>query len=194
MSIILDLFGSAIIGGYVILIGMRMLATMGDTIVASGTTVSTQESMVDAIATMESDFRKIGYGVTEAKNSIAIADSNRIRFRADMNRDGSVDSVEWYLGPRLAKFTDRSVHYLFRRYNGGQPMIAAANVVYFRLRYLDQTGNPTAFTTNIAMIETTLELSSQYKVVDQVNPDSLVYAKTMWRQTRLASRNLTRHG
>jgi hypothetical protein len=194
MSIVLDLIGSAIVAGYVIFLGLRMNSTMSSTATASTTTVNIQEEMMNTTTILESDLKKIGYGLSDPTIAVAVADSNKIRFRADMNRDGTVDSVEWYVGNALAKYTDRDVRILYRKYNNQSATIAAVGVTTFRLKYLDQDGTQTSITTNIAMIEMTLALSSLYKVADQVNPDSVGYVTTLWRQGRLSTRNLTRHG
>jgi hypothetical protein len=44
------------------------------------------------------------------------------------------------------------------------------------------------------MIESTIAISSPFKVVDQVNPDKTQYATTIWRQGRTSTRNTKRHG
>jgi len=50
----------------------------------------------------------------------------------------------------------------------------------------------------IYIIETTLQVESPYRVQDQVITDQsyedMGYATAFWRQTRLASRNIKRHG
>ena len=50
----------------------------------------------------------------------------------------------------------------------------------------------------IHIIELTLQVESPYKVQDQVITDlsyeDMGYAVAFWRQTRLASRNIRRHG
>ena len=44
------------------------------------------------------------------------------------------------------------------------------------------------------MIEIALRVESPYKVQDAVNTDNTQYAAAFWRQTRLSSRNIKRHG
>lgn len=193
MSILIDLIGSTIVAGYVIFLALRVNMNMGSTASASTTNVTIQEAIVNTAAIIESDFKKIGYDVVDARDAIAIADSNKIRFRADMTRDGVIDSVEWYVGSPLAKYTDRQVRVLYRKFNN-QATIAAIGVTIFKLKYLDQDGVQTNVTSKIAMIETTLALSSLYKVSDQVNPDSVGYVTTIWREGRLSTRNIKRHG
>lgn len=194
MTVILDMICSTIVAGYIILLGLRLNNDLVNTTTTSTTNANVQESMVDVISVLESDFRKIGFNVPDPKNSIAIADSNQMRFRADMNHDGIVDSVEWYVGNVIVKSGDLSVRVLYKRYNGGTPAVMAHGITDFKLKYLDQDGVQTSVLSKIWIIETTLSVSSYYKVADQVNPDISKYASVMWRQTRLASRNIKRHG
>ncbi len=194
MSVAIDLIASVIIAGYVLLMGLRLNMDLSSTAVASTTNVNVQEAMAEVANTFELDLKKIGYGLPDPSAAIAVADSNRLRFRSDMNRDGVTDSVEWYVGNPLPQYTDRVVRMLYRKYNNGTPLLVATCVITFRLKYLDQDGTVTTSLTNIALIETTLEISSPYKVADQVNPEVQEYITTLWRQSRVASRNLKRHG
>lgn len=194
MSTMIDLIGSAIIAGYVVMIGLGLNMNVNSAAVASTTTVTTQEFIVAAAQTLESDLKRMGFGLPDPIYTVALADSNRIRFRADMNRDGIIDSVEWYTAAHVTKANGLTVRTLFRKYNDGPPFVIATNVKTFTLKYLDQDGTATTTLTAIAMIESTLEISSPYQVADQVNPDNQDFVTTIWRQTRLASRNLRRHG
>jgi hypothetical protein len=197
----IDLIGSVIIAGYVILLGLRLNMNLNDNSIATSTNVNLQEAMVDIVQTIESDFKKIGFGLPDPTLAVAYADSQKIRFRADMDRNGTVDSVEWYVGNSVLKVTGNGIirdslyaRNLYRKYNNGTGMLAAVNVTQFSLKYLDQDGVATATLSNINMIESTIAISSPFKVVDQVNPDKTQYATTIWRQGRTSTRNTKRHG
>ena len=194
MAIVLDLLGSVLVAGYVIVLGLRMNMTMSATTSASMTNVNIQEAMVTTTASIESDLKKMGYGLADPSTAIAIGDSNRIRFRADMKPFGSIDSVEWYVGSRLAKYTDRDVRILYRKANNGTAAIAAIGVTRFNLKYLDQNGTITSDMAQVSMIEMTLAISSLYKVADQLKSDTTDYVTTQWRLGRLSVRNIVRHG
>ena len=206
MSVVLDLVGSIVIAAFVILTGLKFNETIVGASHASKAGLNVQESLVDIVQSIEYDFRKIGYGVSNPGGSITIADSNHLQFRADMvdgsgdpHPDGIVDVVDWYVGPPLHKFPNDSVRVLYRQVNGGTPVGAAGlGVTQFKLRYLDQDGQPTNVLSRIWIIETTLRVESIYKVQDQVIRDqdyaSMGFAAAFWRQTRLASRNIKRHG
>lgn len=194
MPVIFDLIGSAIIAGYVLLLGLNINANIASSSVASTTTLNVQESMAEAVRGIEYDLKKIGYGLADPADALALADSNKIRFRADLNRDGIADSVEYYLGSPLAKFPGQNVRTLYRKFNNGAPTIVAPCVRQFKLAYLDQAGLPTILAAKMSMMEITIELISPYKIVDQVNPDKQGYMTTLWRQSRITTRNILRHG
>jgi hypothetical protein len=198
MSIVLDLIGSIVIASFVILMGLRLNQSISGNADASKANLNVQESLVDIVRTIEYDFRKIGYNVPDPQNSIVTADSNRIVFRADMDRDGVVDTVEWCVTDPIGGFPNPNIRKLNRRVNGSPFVGAALGVTQFKLKYLNQDGGPAMFKSQIWIIEMTLKIESPYKVQDQVITDQsyqdMGYAAAFWRQTRLASRNIKRHG
>jgi hypothetical protein len=206
MSVIIDLIGSVVIAGLVILMGMRFNQTIVEASHASKAGLNVQESLVDIVQTIEYDFRKIGYGLSNPATAIVVADSEHLQFRADMvdtygrpRPDGIIDVIDWYIGPKVHRFPNDSVRVLYRKVNNGTPVGAAGlGVTQFKLRYLDQDGNPTNVLSQMWIIETTLRVESIYKVQDQVKRDEdyarMGFAAAFWRQTRLASRNIKRHG
>ena len=206
MSIIIDLIGSIVIASLVMLMGLRFNQTIVEASHASKAGLNVQEALVDIVQSIEYDFRKIGYGLTNPKFALVIAESEHIRLRADMvdatgkpKPDGVIDVIDWYVGPKVHKFPNDSVRVLYRQVNGGAPVGAAGlGVTQFKLKYLNQDGQPTTVLSQIWIIETTLRVESIYKVQDQVKRDqdyaSMGFAAAFWRQTRLASRNIKRHG
>ncbi|MBI5471154.1 MAG: hypothetical protein HY961_02280 [Ignavibacteriae bacterium] len=194
MAVILDMIGSVLISGYVILLILRINFNMSSASDSATTNLGIQESLVDAMSSVESDFRLAGFNVPDPKNSIAIADSQRIRIRVDLDNNNTVDSVEWYVGAPLAKYTDRQVRILYRRVNNGTPLGIAYGVTTFKLKYFDQDGIQTSVLSMISVIEVSIAVSSTYKIADQIDPTQQGYASAFWRQTRLSSRNIKRHG
>ncbi len=200
MSIMIDLIGSSMIAALVILIGVTLNSNVLGNTQASQANLNVQEAMVDIVRTLEYDFRKMGYGVPETELAIVDTGATYIKFKADIDSlgfpvpDGIVDIIEWNLGPPMTWMPNPNVRTLYRRINGGPWTGASLGVVNFKLRYLNQSGGPPVSIGAIAIIETTLEIQSPYKVQDQVITDQYSgYADAFWRQTRLASRNINRH-
>ena len=46
--------------------------------------------------------------------TIVLADTSHIKFLADMDRNGKVDTVEWYAGPPLTTLPNPNVRVLYR--------------------------------------------------------------------------------
>lgn len=199
MSVMLDLIGSLVIASFVILMGLRLNATIAGSADASMANLNVQESMAELVRNLEYDFRKIGYDVPDPKKSIAIADTGHLKFYANMDRTGGIDSVEWFIGPPLTTLPNPKVRVLYRRYNNEDAGGAAGlGVTEFKLKYLNAKGDTIAPLdvsrySQIWVIEVSLRVESPYKVQDAVNTDIADYAAAYWRQTRLASRNLVRH-
>ncbi len=196
MSVMLDIIGSVIIGAYVLLMGIRLNSNIGDHVQASMVTLSLQESLVDAIRTMESDFRKIGYGTLDPRTALEVTEPDHIRFKSDLNRDGFIEHIDWALVKTVDASGDTAM-VLNRQVSGEPPMMVLSDVTSFRLDYLTETGDPADTTVKgqIMEIQTALKIRSPYKVADAVKgSDDPKEVEGFWRQTRLTSRNLRRHG
>ncbi len=198
MSVVLDVLMSTMVAAFVLLQGLRLNFMVIDNRDAATAQTNVQQSLVDAVAYIESDFRRIGYGLTDPKLAIAIADSDRIRFRADIDLDGDIDSVQWRLGPPLGLTGNPNIRHLFRKVNNGAEEPTANGVTNFKLKYLTVDGAPTSTLSQVWIIETILAVESPYKTRDQVKMDEtyeeMGYATSFWKQTRLATRNIKRHG
>lgn len=197
MATLIDLVGSVFIGAFVILLGIDLNQSVAGSVDAAAASVNVQESLVEIVQWLEHDLRKIGYGVTDPKNAIVISSPGLIRFKADMNRDGVTDNVDWYIANPHRAASGDTVYNLYRKMNSNTPELAGVDITTFSLRYLKEDGAPADTTTKsqIWIVETTLKVQSPYEVADDVKGnDELGTVKGFWRQTRLASRNIKRHG
>jgi len=198
MSIVLDLIGSVVIASFVILMGLRLNQSISGSADSSNADLNVQESLVDIVRNIEYDFRKIGYNVPDPENSIIRDDSDHITFRGDINHDGTIDTVQWWVTGPIGGFPNPNIRKLYRQVNSDPPVGAALGVTQFTLKYMNQDGGPIVFLSQIWIIEMTLKVESPYKVQDEVITDqtynNMGYAAAFWRQTRLASRNIKRHG
>ena len=200
----LDLIGSVVIAAFVILMGLRLNETISGSADATMAGLNVQESMAELVRNLESDFRKAGYNVPDPTRTIVIADTSHIKFCADMDRNGIVDTVEWYAGPPLTTLPNPNVRVLYRNvtdstgvWSGGGA--AGLGVTQFHLKYYTQTGDSiapldAANYSKIWIIEIGLRVESPYKVQEAVNAENTDYVASFWKQTRLASRNIKRHG
>jgi hypothetical protein len=205
MSIMLDLISSVVIGSLVILIGLRLNATIAGTGDSSKAQLNVQENAVDVVRTLEYDFRRIAYNSSTPTQCILYFDTSDIQFQGDIDGSGGavmdvgLDIVEWKLGDPVDGLQNPRIRNLMRRvaYDGGpwgDWMPVGLGVTVFHLAGYDRTGLPTNDRLLIRIIETTLQVENPYLTQDQVNQDSLSFSKIFWRQTWLTSENLKRHG
>jgi len=204
MSVMLDLIGSLVIAGFVILMGLRLNETISGSADASMAGLNVQESMSEVVQWIESDFRKAGFNVPDPTQTIVLADTSHIRFLSDVNRDGHIDTVDWYLGPPMTTVPNPNARLLYRTVTDSTGALGGSGpmgflVTQFHLRYFQQFGDSVrpldaSNYNKIWVIEIALRVESPYKVQDVVNTDNSQYAASFWKQTRLASRNIKRHG
>jgi len=206
MSVMLDLIGSMVVASFVILFGLRLNQSIAGSRDASMANLNVQQSLADVVRSVEYDFRKIGFDTPDPSRSLAIADSGHIKFYANMQRrygpGGAplLDSVEWFTAPAPVSSAGHPVKTLYRKFDEDEPVGSAGmGITQFAITYFDQDGQAVApgvpsLYGKIAVIEVTLNVESLYKVQDAVNGDTTAYAAAYWRQTRMTSRNLRRHG
>lgn len=190
---IMDLLISAVIGGILMLLLFRLNENAAGNTFAYGGELTVQETLVSTVRMLEADLRLIGCSIKQelipdASLAILYADTSTIRFLADIELKGTVDTVCYYLGSRteLEETPNPLDRVLHRRVNGitdGQSI----GVVRFSLKYFDVLKNPVALPafapTGIASIQIDLELQNPSAYKDD-------YKSAFWRQLRFAARNL----
>jgi hypothetical protein len=145
MSDWLDLMGSFIIGGVV----MLMLASFNTTVSTSASQNLfegvTQRQIVSSSSAMEEDLYKAGF--KEPGEKIAVADSNEIKFFGDLGNNGSMDTVRYSLGntAELAGTSNPDDRYLYRTLNSDVPQPLHV-VTSFYLSYFDSLGQQINYT------------------------------------------------
>ena len=193
-STIIDIVGSILIGGALMIILWRLNdATTQNTYNYSGE-LSLQQNLATTAEIIEYDFRKIGYcsdwnKIPDPSKSIILADSNKIKFLTDIQSDGIVDTMYYYLGPtsELTQTENPRDRILYRVVNGETPKGANLGITQFKMVYFNALGDtikfPIAKPGEIASMEinVTVENTSAY---DQQ------YSSAFWRQIRLVARNL----
>lgn len=96
MSTILDLVGSYMIGGLVLLGIVGMIFYFSSVSQQAQLSQVAQKSIAEAGSVIEYDFNKLGYRV-ESGNKISGLSDSTISFRSDLNNDGTIDSISYKL-------------------------------------------------------------------------------------------------
>ncbi len=193
-STLIDIMGSIIIGGML----MMILFRLNDAAVANsfqfGGELLIQKNLVEVVDLLEFDLRKIGYCADWKKlpnpsKYIVSVDKNSIKYLTDVDSDGNVDSLSYYLGPasELSKTANPRDRMLYRKVNNERPLAANLGVTAFEFTFFDVFGNQIPFP--IAVPGEIQSMQIDIAVEDIAAYDEN-YQRIFWRQIRLAARNL----
>ena len=202
-STLIDILGSTLIGGMLLLILLRLNDSGVQNTYMYGGELIVQQNLVDAVKLLEYDFRKIGFCADWKKlpdplKYIVSADSNKIKFLTDIDSDGNVDTMTYFTGPtsELLNTPNPRDRLLYRVVNGATPRGSNLGVTEFNLVYYDNFGNilpcPVASPSLIQKMQINIRVEDVYGYdTDNVNKsNSEMYANAFWRQIRLVARNL----
>lgn len=177
MSTMLDLVGSFVIGGMLLIMILNVNTNFNQMSTEDRLELMVQENLAELIAEIEYDFRKIGYGVQNPALAISSADTSSITFWADLDNDGSLDQVTYLLGlpgevPGTANPRDRILH----RTVNGQSIGNSLGVVDFQLTLYDVSGS---VTTDVSMTK----YLDYYLLLESPFPVDSTYARSAWTGT-----------
>ena len=190
MGYLLDIVGSFIIAGMVIMILLAVnINNNASSNVILFTTIE-QRQMTDVSELIEYDFYKLGYRISGEK--IAVADSNEIMFYTDIDNNDVADSIHYYLGETsdytiTANPNDRL---LYRRRNDADSVSTSIPVVGFNLSYFDSIGNTLDYSslTSAAGREIIKSIKVEIKVEsDEMYDDQ--YRASEWKK-KISPKNL----
>lgn len=193
-STLLDIMGSTIVGGLLLLILLRLYGAVSGNSIIYGSDRSLQRSLAETAAVIEYDFRKMGYcedpfKLTEESQIIIVADTHFISFYTDTDRDGNLDVMSYFLSDSTALLETKNPRdrILYRQINNELPFMISTNITEMNMEYYDVFGNhlpsPVASPLEIA------HMRISFKVED---PEAFneEYSQAYWQQVRLTSKNL----
>lgn len=189
MNTIIDLLGGAFIGGLVtfMIINLNMFSTR--TQVSSDSELQLQQNSKTLAEILDHDLRKIGYKVSTGK--IVTADSNKITFRGDIDRNGSIDVVTYTSSnTEVAKSTKNPKDIiLYRIVNGDTSKGPSLGLTRLKFTYLDTNNQPTTTISNIKYIKSELWVESAEPIENPGKPGQNKYLFTYW-EMKINPRNL----
>ncbi len=192
---ILDIIGSTIIGGFLLLILFRLNASATENTYNYGSSLNAQQSLTLISKVIDYDFSKIGYVNGQAPDydgAIKLADSTHFEFYADMNNDGKIDSVSYLLGPAsdLSNTPNPSDRMLYRTVNYTIPpeVTKITGVTIFRLNYFDASNHlmsfPITHPENIVRVQVLLK-------TENAEPMNGQFASAFLQKTEYIGYNIT---
>ncbi|OGV11850.1 MAG: hypothetical protein A3J84_02690 [Ignavibacteria bacterium RIFOXYA2_FULL_37_17] len=204
-STLLDILGSTIAGGLLLMILMRMNdASVENNYFYSGERI-VQQNLVEVVKLLEFDLRKIGYCnnwqlMPIPSMAITQADSNGITFLTDIVTpsdpygDGVLDVMHYYLGPtsELTATPNPYDRLLYRVANSQTPAGSNLGLTQFKLTYFDANGDkitsmPASPPFGIAAIQIDISVENTAAYGNDYSADKRI----IWRQVRLPARNFT---
>ena len=182
MNILLDLMGSTIIGGLIVSMIINFNVFQSNSIFSSDSELQLQQNAKTLAEILNHDFRKIGYRYDNT--AFVEADSERISFYSDVDRDGNIDLVTYMLGDttEVSGTTNPRDRILYRIVNSDTIGGPSLGLTKAKFSYLDAVGAETATFTNIAYVRAELWIES----IEQVDGE---YLFTYWEMT-INPRNL----
>ncbi len=205
MAAILDVIGSTILGGMLLLIVLNANDMAMESQSIQNGDVLVQEILVSTVRLIEGEFRNMGFGVPEGTTVVLQADSSSVSFLCDLGRDGGlIDTVSYFVGDttELLRTQNELDRYLYRKVNGQTPSKVGV-VTRFKLQYETRSMEilpipvPADRRSEIHLIEVTVEVQNPYAISKrqaEINPGDRTakFSSALWQQTRLASQNTRR--
>jgi hypothetical protein len=193
-STLIDIVGSTLIGGVLMVILWRVNdATTQNTYNYSGE-LALQQNLATTAEVIEYDFRKIGYcadwnKIPDPSKSIILADSNKIKFLTDIQSDGIVDTMYYYLGPtsELSQTENPRDRILYRVIDSETPTGANMGITQFKMVYFNALGDTISFPITKPSLIASMEINI---TVENTAAYDQQYSSAFWRQIRLVARNL----
>ena len=178
MSIIIDIVGSIILAGLLILTVNTGVADLNKTTYEQTYTLNTQTNMVTLARIIEHDFVKIGFRADDPV--VLVADSQQLSFQSDLYNDGSLETVTYSVGaptdPPASATENPRDFILYRELSGESPLGLSAGLVEFNLTYLDSTGAVTTSPNEVDAIQVRMRLETE----EPVDGD---YLGVFWEKT-----------
>jgi hypothetical protein len=193
-NVILDIMGSIIIGGILLVTLFRMSDRATESTYNKTGDLTTQQNIAAVVGVLEYDFRKIGYCADWTKipnpaKSIVFADKDKVKYLTDVDRNGTVDTMSYYIGPtsELIYTANPRDRFLYRVINNEKPVKVNLGVTQFSLVYYnvfkDVIPAPVVNPGEIYTIQISV-------AVEDVEAYNQKYSQVFWRQLRLVARNL----
>jgi len=162
MTAYLDVMFSIVLGSLLLLMILAYNFDMVDQNIINNMYLNVQSTGIGFQEILKYDLKKIGLGVPDTTVAFIIADSNQIKFKADLELDGSVNEIHYYAGDlSSAVFTENPNDILlYHRVDDIDNFSIAVTAI--RFNYYDKDGNETATLADIRHIEYSFYLESTF--------------------------------
>jgi hypothetical protein len=176
MNLLLDILGSTIIGGMIMLMMINFNIFQTNTRFSSDSELQMQQNAKTLAEIVNHDLRKIGYEYDGMP--FVTADSQSIVFYSDIDRNGSTDLVTYLVGEpsEVTETTNPNDRILKRVVNGDTLSGPSLGLTKIKFSYLDQVSSPTTTLTDICYVKAEMWIES-------IEPIGGNYIFTYWEMT-----------
>jgi len=170
--------------------------------------VLVQEMLINQAQYIEGELRNMGFGVPQGVRTITFAGDSAITFLIDANRDGTIDTVHYDMGPvselsGTPNEMDRYIHRTYTMPGAGATTGNIGVVTLFHLTYINAAGDTLATPVTPALLGSIKEVELSMEVQNpqalyrpqgmvQAGERNALYSTSYWQETRLASQNFRR--
>ena len=157
----IEMAGSFLIGGMLLLSILALNASIMETATMNSLGTNAQENVTVIVSILDYDFRKMGYRVASGTSAITTMTGTTITFLGDVDDNGSVDIVNYYLGPTSEPTSTDNPNdrFLYRNVNG-TAIDVALGMTTWNLSYYGADGAVTATPANVRSIRVTFTVQS----------------------------------
>ena len=180
MDTLIDLIGAVVIAA-IVMVGIANLNIYSSQVrFKSNSDLQLQQDAKTIADILDNDMRKIGFGYSGT--SIIAADSQKIKFYADVDSNDVVDQVEYVLSDTSdVSYTDNpDDRILYRIVNGDTSKGPSLGITKLRFTYKNLLGNVTTVLDSIRFIKAEIWVQSPAKVYEN---NEQKYLFTYWELT-----------
>ncbi len=177
MSAMLDMIGSFVIGGLLLMMILNVNTDFAMMSAEDRIELMIQENLDELVEEIEFDFRKIGHNAPAPYLAIQAFDTSMITFIADLDNDSTLESVVYSLGPTSGvPGTVNPRDRILNRTVDGVLVGNSLGVVDFQLIGYNVAGGITTDPMAVKTIEYFLRLESPF-------PIDTVFVQSVWTGT-----------
>jgi len=164
MAALLDVMFSIVLGSLFLLMILAYNFDMVDASHINNMYLNVQSTGIGFQEILKYDLKKIGLGVSDSTVVFTIANTNQIKFKTDLDLDGSINVVHYYTGDlSSADFTENpNDMLLYRKVDNNPVEHFSIGMTDIRFNYYDMDGNETAILADIRHIGYSFYLESTF--------------------------------
>lgn len=188
MNVLIDIMGSSFIGGMIFLLIFKLNIYSSNQRFSSDSELQLQQNAKTQAEILNYDLRKIGYRCDST--AIAVAQEERITYYSDIDRDGNLDIVTYFVDKTPTPGTSNPNDIVLCRVVNSDTLSGPSlGLRRIRFSYLDNRAVPTNLLWNIKYVRVELWVETLEPVETIFTKPEYPYPFTYWEMT-ISPRNI----